>query len=486
MPRSTPYDKTQKAGKKHSTRSVPKDATGPSPDVNDRSSLSSSSATPTMEQFLKLASSVTELTNLVKSLKGNNSSETISQNVDVDSNGPGTSSENGPPMSNSNDVPSTSNESGLTTMNLSSAINQNHQISVVGSSRPHTDSTPSTSFAQSNQNNLLIADMNQPTPSNIVRQSTVTLQNTDMNQSNLVNVSANLNASVGQNRDLLQSGTSSALPHNNVAKVGDNSTAMAIDESITSHLANLMGNDFSPDGTGNYIPNDLPIDLKVSDKIKNLIWANKYVDLGLLLDPSQEFNVATKFELVGQFGEPLTVAPKAGDKVIYNLGLWCSAFSVYMNIYCQKYPAELSSLFTYMSTVKKLAHRGGKYLVYDQEFRYLRQYQNLPWNVTHSGLWLECRDTPNSPKSSKSKKGKSSNTKSFKPNRKHNHPSGYCFRFHSFGKCDRTNCNFKHICYNQQCSNEEHPIIRCPNAVRPSDSSNTQQSSSNKPQSRFK
>ena len=186
-----------------------------------------------------------------------------------------------------------------------------------------------------------------------------------------------------------------------------------INDSIATHLSTLMGDEEAFPKPGNYTPTDQPVDMKVSEKIRNMIWSNQYIDLGVLLDPTLEHN-KPKFEFVGQSGESVTIAPKKPARLINGLGQWCSAFTVFINIYCQKYPNELPMLFTYMNTIKKLSHRNGLYLTYDEEFRYMRQSQPLPWNITHSGLWLECRDNPNHSKNQKG--GKNRNQNGFRTN----------------------------------------------------------------------
>ena len=240
-----------------------------------------------------------------------------------------------------------------------------------------------------------------------------------------------------------------AMGSSDMSQLAGQSNAKSIQDSVNSHLSQLVGQD-AFQAPGKYIPNDLPIDLKVTDKVKNMIWSNQYIDISILLDPSLECDNDSNFDVVGHFGEPLMVAPKKAKSTILNLGQWCSAFSVFMDVYCQKYPSELSALFTYMNTIKKLAHRSVNYIMYDQEFRYLRQTQNMPWNVTHSGLWLECRDPENSLKSQRNQKGRSfQNNKPSQSNqggKKSNHPTTYCFRYHSYGKCGRPSCNFKHYC----------------------------------------
>ena len=254
-----------------------------------------------------------------------------------------------------------------------------------------------------------------------------------------------------------------------------------IDDTINAHLSDLINQDESYPKPGNYTPTDLPVDLKVSDKSKNLIWSNQYIDLAVLLDPSLEIH-KPKNELLSQLGEELNLAPKKNARYITSLGQWCSAFTVYITVYCQKFPAQLPHLFTYMNTVKKLSHRNGAYLTYDEEFRYLRQSQPLQWNVTHPGLWMECRDNPNSSKGQKNGRDKKHNSNRFQNSdynvKKQSHPTGYCFRYHTYGKCGRNGCGYKHFCYNQLCNNDEHPISRCPNSGKSHDSN---QYRSNKP-----
>ena len=240
-----------------------------------------------------------------------------------------------------------------------------------------------------------------------------------------------------------------------------------VDDVLQSHIQSLVEQDFGHEAPGNYEPLDQPLDLKVSDKIKSMIWANRYVDLSVLLDPAIEGKKSSRYDFVGEVGEPVTLAPHKASRSINGLGQWCSAFSVFIVIYCQKYPSELSSLFTYMNTIKRLSHKNGDYLKYDEEFRYMRQSCPLKWNVTHSGLWVDCATSTNNrsskPKNKSGASNRSNNQNSF-PQKKQLHPVGSCFRFHTYGKCDRPSCIFPHVCYNKLCHNAEHPISKCPYA----------------------
>ena len=204
-----------------------------------------------------------------------------------------------------------------------------------------------------------------------------------------------------------------------------------------------------------------PLDLKISDRIKQKIWACEYVDLNTLLD--NDDTDLSSYTIVSNTGEPLRFGQTKSKPTIQGLGQWCSAFEIYLTIYCKKFPNDLPKIMTYMKAIKFLAHKDGDFITYDKEFRYLRQTMSLSWDTIHSGLWLECRD-------SKKKSNKQNNSNNFRPQSKDGnrflgsvkHPIGYCYRFHSFGKCGRQSCKFNHGCY--KCNDNPHSFSKCPNA----------------------
>ena len=242
---------------------------------------------------------------------------------------------------------------------------------------------------------------------------------------------------------------------NSQDNVGNSEVTAQVQRAVAGGMDSLLN-------TGENIQVTLPgrpIDMKISNKIKQQIWANEYVDLDCLLDFKQEHN--NEYHIVNKEGGFAFEVSKP-NKTIGNLGQWCSAFMVYLTIYCRKYPEQLSDLTTYLSTIKLLCHRGGDYLTYDKEFRILRQSTNIPFSVTHTTLWLECRDAPAQNKMNNSKSsGKKNN---FRPktatNSKPDHPFGYCFKFHEHGNCTRQNCMYSHTCYNEGC-NLKHPVFKC-------------------------
>ena len=255
-----------------------------------------------------------------------------------------------------------------------------------------------------------------------------------------------------------------------------------VDQVINEHIATIMDQDNNQPIPGNYISPDRPVDFKVADKLKQQIWNNQYVDLFSLLDPKYENSTPTGYDLVNdRSSDTFQLTPRKPVRKIQGLGQWCSSFQIYLTILCQKFPGQLPHLMTYMNTIKHLAHKNGDYIKYDEEFRYMRQHINLPWNTTHSGLWLECfsNKQQNNSKQNKQKPNFQNNTR-FNPSfKKTVHPTGYCFRFHNFGKCGRDSCAFLHSCYNAQCHNALHSISKCPNKDK---LSNNQASNNNKAQ----
>ena len=246
-----------------------------------------------------------------------------------------------------------------------------------------------------------------------------------------------------------------------------------IQSSVNRFLDSLANN---PSNSGEMIYREpgRPIDLKVTEKQKQKIWSNQFIELATLLDPHVHAEV--ELTIISGPGEPIQFGPAKKGKSITNLGQWCSAFEIYISVYCQKDPSAVTSLLTYMNTIKTLAHKDGDYQTYDREFRMMRETMNLPWDLVHNGLWLECRDIVVRNKQKKfingnndSFRGKSSNNKSSQGK----HPFGYCFRYHSFGKCGRASCLYKHACY--ECKDEKHSILKCPKTTKKGPENNDKQ-----------
>ena len=254
----------------------------------------------------------------------------------------------------------------------------------------------------------------------------------------------------------------------NIGNSGVNDQATKSHDNIQTSVNRFLdsiANTASTSGERIYREPGRPIDLKVTDKQKQKIWGDQYIDLATLLDPHQSSQI--ELTIVSNPGEPIHFGPSKKPKTINNLGQWCSAFEIFISVYCQKTPTAICPLLTYMKDVKLLAHKDGDYLTYDREFRMMRETLNIPWELVHNGLWLECRDTGARNKNKNTShnmndsfRGKGSNYKQSQ----NKHPVGYCFRYHSFGKCGRASCLFKHECY--ECKDEKHPIFKCPKTAK--------------------
>ena len=234
-----------------------------------------------------------------------------------------------------------------------------------------------------------------------------------------------------------------------------------VQDAVSAGLDKLLHPSTSGENLSYNLPGR-PIDLKISNKVKQQIWSNEFIELDILLDSKQE--ESTSYQLIGTQGGPISITPNRLSKKINGLGQWCSAFMVYMTIYCKKYPEQLSDLTSYLSTIKLLSHRGGDYQTYDREFRLLRQSTNMPFSIVHTSLWLECRDANLHSKQNNNKqpnKGKNNFRPQQSSNAKSSHPYGYCFKYHDTGKCNKgQDCMFSHTCYTEGCFGK-HPVFRC-------------------------
>ena len=128
----------------------------------------------------------------------------------------------------------------------------------------------------------------------------------------------------------------------------------------------------SPDpGLPKFNSINVPIDANVSTKIKAKIWAHEFIDFSVLLSSG-----------AGDTRYHLSVSSQNGS-AIANIGIWTSAFQVFVGVYTAKYPIEASALMKYSEIVRDLALRGADWRFYDTQFRLLRQANptELPWGL---------------------------------------------------------------------------------------------------------
>ena len=198
----------------------------------------------------------------------------------------------------------------------------------------------------------------------------------------------------------------------------------------------------------------LPVDARVSEKLREKIWKDEFIDFGsLLVNPV----LANRFQLTFQNDESgplpsLCVEPISKSKKITSIESWLSSFHIFVGVYAKRFPHEAPALMKYCETIQDLAGRGHNWKFYDENFRFLRQANRsaLPWDQIHNELWLKSHQvTP--PRSLQQAftgrlAGKVDTT-----------PKGYCFRFHKGRKCF-PGCAYKHLCYKCEGS---HPVSKC-------------------------
>jgi hypothetical protein len=175
------------------------------------------------------------------------------------------------------------------------------------------------------------------------------------------------------------------------------SNALGSAHAAISGEAFLAPNSSHVQPTHEYHSISLPIDCRISIKLKNKIWNDEYIDFGSLLSNPMSGN---KFQLSfssSDAGLPpsLSVEPISKAKKITNISGWMNAFRIFVGVYAQKYPHESPALVKYRDIVQDLAKRGQNWQFYDENFRFLHQTQrsSLSWANVHWELWLRSQHT---------------------------------------------------------------------------------------------
>ena len=137
---------------------------------------------------------------------------------------------------------------------------------------------------------------------------------------------------------------------------------------VASALQHVSGENFiqvsppsSSSGLFNFNSVSVAIDAQVSPKLKAKIWANEFIDFGLLLgshssDTRYQLSVSSQ---TGSLAPTLSLEPTQKTKPIPSIEVWTSAFQVFVGVYTRKYPMEAPALMKYGEVVRDLAARGG-------------------------------------------------------------------------------------------------------------------------------
>ena len=163
---------------------------------------------------------------------------------------------------------------------------------------------------------------------------------------------------------------------------------------ITSSLGDQET--LTPNQGGTFRSIAISLGSRVPDKIKHKIWADQYIDLGLLLSSSTveptRYSVSVCADSLhdNSLGK-LSLEPVHKPKRIASFGQWASAFNTFVAVDTVSFPASAPALMKYCEIVRDLANKQGNWRWYDEQFRFLRQSEpkSFPWDNVHWELWFQ-------------------------------------------------------------------------------------------------
>jgi hypothetical protein len=197
--------------------------------------------------------------------------------------------------------------------------------------------------------------------------------------------------------------------------------------------------------------------MNVKMALREKIWSHAFVDLSDLLFPNQSGTYSLSIQNTGSTQPSFSFAPKKSRQL--SEAEWSRAMDIFVAIYCQKYPEEITAILTYVQQVKELMSMGANWQYFDNNFRLDREFTKCNWLDFRPDLETKAM------------------LKAFQhpPQKKINHqaqptlfrpphfrvPPGFCFAYHQRGtRCDNSNCPYKHTC--KDCG-LTHPMYQpCP------------------------
>ena len=266
--------------------------------------------------------------------------------------------------------------------------------------------------------------------------------------------------------------------HSSIPPTSDNSQAYRMPESITedgirSMLQDALTNMMKPTDVNNkgeqLITNYMLLGSTVDQKIKAKIWAGEYIELATLrdrLDPSLSVSVQ-------QDGNPSFQLRPSKSSPPMSFLPWLRLFSIYASVYLQRYPEQASSIITYIIHILDLQgkHQGQLWRLYDEQFRQMRVYADIPWHKTNWDLMLQTMHNTgdrnnyfNSNQSFRKPRFTQTQTRfnQSQPQSQTSYrtPKGFCYAFDRSGSCrSQPNCRFRHDC--TKCFRRGHSRVNC-------------------------
>ena len=112
-------------------------------------------------------------------------------------------------------------------------------------------------------------------------------------------------------------------------------------EGLSGESVNLEVTRPQPLGLSHFNSITMPIDAQVSPKIKAKIWANEFVEFGLLINPRVgDTRYQRSINQNDNAVPTLSLEPSSRIKPINTTDLWTSAFQIFVGVYTCKFPQE--------------------------------------------------------------------------------------------------------------------------------------------------
>ncbi|XP_056017194.1 uncharacterized protein LOC130053735 [Ostrea edulis] len=254
-----------------------------------------------------------------------------------------------------------------------------------------------------------------------------------------------------------------------ISRSGSANISGLVSSAVVEHSSQIVGTECpslaNAGKKAGFVSFSVPIEAKVSDKIKSKIWSKQYVDMALLLKKEKgKSKYSIKVEEQDQSGKVVihNMRSENDDDVrdgSLSLNDWVTAWNRYATIYCIKYTSAQPKLAKHMESVKQIAEDKGDWRKYDKEFRELIEQGEVEWGDVHMEIYVNAR-----PKQSEKRLSKIATERSTL-GKYEEIPHGACFAFHKAGRyCTLgASCKFQHRCFN--CGGI-HPIYSCKNLLQ--------------------
>lgn len=192
----------------------------------------------------------------------------------------------------------------------------------------------------------------------------------------------------------------------------------------------------------------LPIGSNVSPAMQKKIWEHKYVELADLLHCDSTGFTLSLTSI--QDSPSLSLLPRKKKRLTEQE--WAAAFDIFLAVYVQKYPEQLTAILSYAQNIKELAKAGANWAFYDSKYRQDREFSHCSWLTVRQDLELRAFRPAAQHPVQRTQSGPSNARV----------PKSFCFKYHTQGvRCENSNCSYKHHC--PRCSRPHPAYARCNN-----------------------